>query len=333
VVFLFLTRTLIGCLLVILASGCRAQDVPTTPSGSPAAQLNRRIEIKVRSQFEIPPNIDVAIGSPTKSDFPGYQNLPITFTSSGKQTTVNFLLSNDGNTVARLEKYDIGQNPADTIPLENRPVRGAATAKVTIVSFDDLECPYCAQMHQEFFPVTADHYDGLVKIVYKDFPLTEIHPWAMHAAVDANCLAGQNPTAYWNYVDYVHTHVDEITGAAGAAHDAQQSFKALDTLTRDDGRRFKLDSAKLDQCVQAQDQTQIKASIAVGDRLGVSGTPTLFINGERIPGLVSKELLWMAIDRALRAAGVQPPQVADTSDTAAPAQPGPPAQSAPPKSK
>jgi protein-disulfide isomerase len=321
VVFLSLTRTLIGCLLVVLAAGCRAQNVPAPPPGSPTSQLNRRIEVAVRSQFEIPPNVDVSIGSPTKSDFPGYQNLPITFIGNGKQTIVNFLLANDGNTIARLEKYDISRNPAEMIPLDNRPVRGLATAKVTVVSFDDLECPYCSQMHAEFFPATAQHYKGLVKFIYKDYPLVEIHPWAMHAAVDANCLAGQDPTAYWKYVDYVHAHADEITGSA---HDNQQSFKMLDALAGDEGSRSKLDSAKLDKCIQAQNQTEIKASMALGERLGVSGTPTLFINGERIPGLLSEQLLWTAIDRALRAAGVQPPQVAETSSPATTAQPAPP---------
>jgi protein-disulfide isomerase len=319
VAFLSLTRTVIGCLLVILAAGCRAQNVPA-PALSPTSQLNRRIEVAVRSQFEIPPDVDVSIGSPTKSDFPGYQNLPITFASNGKQTTVNFLLANDGNTVARLEKYDISRNPAEMIPLENRPVRGPATAKVTVVSFDDLECPYCAQMHAVLFPATAQHYKGLVKFVYKDYPLVEIHPWAMHAAVNANCLAIQDPTAYWNYVDYVHAHANEITGAA---HDNQQSFKTLDSLASDEGSRSKLDSAKLDKCIQTQDQTQIKASMALGERLGVSGTPTLFINGERIPGMLSEQLLWMAIDRALRAAGVEPPEVAETSSPTTPSQPAP----------
>lgn len=323
-----LTRTLIGCLLLVLAAGCKAQSVS---SPSLDSQLNRRIEIAVRSQFEIPPNVDVSIGSPTKSDVPGYQNLPITFTGAGKKTTVSFLLSNDGNTVARLEKYDISHNPAETIPVENRPVRGDASAKVTIITFDDLECPYCEQMHKEFFPATADHYKGLVKFIYKDYPLEEIHPWAMHAAVNANCLAVQNPTAYWDYVDYVHTHVEEITGTG---HDNQQSLKALDTLTRDEGRRSNLDSAKLDQCIQTQDQTQVKASLALGGRLGVSGTPTLFINGERVPGLLSEPILWTAIDRALRAAGVQPPpEVATTSSPATTSTPAASADSATPPNK
>ena len=67
-------------------------------------------------------------------------------------------------------------------------------------------------MHQQLFPAIQDHYKGLVKFIYKDFPLVEIHPWAMHAAVDSGCLAEQNGDAYWRFVDYLHGHTDEVTG-------------------------------------------------------------------------------------------------------------------------
>jgi protein-disulfide isomerase len=313
VVFLSVRRILVWCLLVSLSAGCKAQSSSSTAANNsspvPTSQLNRRIEVLVRSQFEVPPNVDVAIGATSKSEFPGFENLPITFSSHGKQTVVNFLLSSDGNTVARLERFDISHSPADMISIQNRPLRGTTDAKVTIVNFDDLECPYCARMHQQLFPATLDRYKGLIKFYYKDYPLVEIHPWAMHAAVNANCLADQSPEAYWKFVDYVHSHGDEITGTA---HDAQQASKTLDKLTREEGQRSGLDLAKLDACVAKQDEATVRASMKQGDSLGVSGTPTLFINGERISGALPQAELWIAIDRALREAGVQPPpQVAE----------------------
>jgi protein-disulfide isomerase len=217
---------------------------------------------------------------------------------------VNFLLSSDGNTVARLERFDISHNPADLLSVQNRPWRGIPDAKVTIVNFDDLECPYCARMHQQLFPDIQDHYKGLVKFIYKDFPLVEIHPWAMHAAVDSGCLAEQNGDSYWRFVDYLHGHADEVTGPA---HDAQQAGKTLDKMAHDEGERSKLDLAKLDACIAKQDETAVRASMKQGDSLGVNGTPTLFINGERISGVLPEAELRTAIDRALREAGVQPP--------------------------
>jgi protein-disulfide isomerase len=260
--------------------------------------------VLVRSQFEVPPNVDVAIGATSKSEFPGFENLPITFSSNGKQTVVNFLLSSDGNTVARLERFDISHSPADMISLQNRPLRGTPAAKVTIVNFDDLECPYCARMHEQLFPATLDRYKGLVKFFYKDYPLIEIHPWAMHAAINANCLADQSPEPYWKFVDYVHSHGSDITGPAKDVHEAE---KTLDKLAREEGQRSTLDQARLDACIVKQDESVVRASMKQGDSLGVNGTPTLFINGERISGALPQPQLWTAIDRALREAGVQPP--------------------------
>jgi protein-disulfide isomerase len=301
VVFLLRTRFLFGCLAFLLAAGCKAQDTPNNP------KVDRRIEILVRSQLNVPQDWKVSVGPRSKSDIPGFDAIPITFSSTSdpsKQQTLNFLLSKDGNTLARLSKWDLSKNPADLISIANRPVRGNPDAKVTIINFDDLECPYCARMHAQLFPDTMDHYKGLVRVIYKDFPLVEIHPWALHAAVDANCLAAQSPTAYWSYVDYLHTHGEDISGPQ---RDPAKSAATLDKLARDEGQRSKLDSGKLDACLAKQDDSVVRASMKEGDALGVDGTPTLFINGERLSGALPEEQLWMAIDRALAAEGVTPP--------------------------
>ena len=323
VAFLSVRRALVWCLLVTLSAGCKAQSslssATSNASPVPIPQLNRRIEVLVRSQFEVPPNVEVAIGATSKSEFPGYENLPITFSNNGKQTVVNFLLSSDGNTVARLERFDISHSPSEMISTQNRPLRGAQDAKVTVVNFDDLECPYCARMHEQLFPSTLDRYKGLIRFYYKDYPLVEIHPWAMHAAVNANCLADQSADAYWRFVDYVHTHGAEITGPA---HDSQAAFKTLDKLTGEEGQRSKLDGTKLDQCVAKQDETVVRASMKQGDSLGVNGTPTLFINGERVEGAIDAKDLRIALDRQLKAAGVEPPPPPPAPAKTAPQQPG-----------
>ncbi|HZU09540.1 MAG TPA: thioredoxin domain-containing protein [Pseudacidobacterium sp.] len=298
------TRFFFGCLALLLAAGCKAQDNPNDLNN---AKIDRRIEVLVRSQLNVPQDWKVNIGPRSKSDVPGFDAVPITFSSmsdSSKQQTLNFLLSKDGNTLARLSKWDLSRNPADLISTANRPVRGNPDAKVTIINFDDLECPYCARMHAQLFPDTLDRYKGLIKVVYKDFPLVEIHPWALHAAVDANCLAAQSPTAYWNYVDYLHTHGDDVSGPQ---RDPAKSAATLDKLARDEGQRSKLDSGKLDACLAKQDDSVVRASMKEGDALGVDGTPTLFINGERLSGALPEEQVWMAIDRALKAEGITPP--------------------------
>ena len=91
---MFRSQLVLACALAaIVTLGCRAQNPP------PNASVERRIEVLVRSQFNVPSNYDVSLGGKTKSDIPGFDNLPVTFSHSGKQTTVTFLLSKDGNTL------------------------------------------------------------------------------------------------------------------------------------------------------------------------------------------------------------------------------------------
>jgi protein-disulfide isomerase len=282
--------------------------------------VERRIEVLVRSQFNVPPDYDVSLGGKTKSDIPGYDNLPVTFSHKGKQTTVTFLISKDGNTLARLERFDISKDPQSIYTLAHRPVRGNPDAKVTVVNYDDLECPYCARMHEELFPATLDHYKGLVRYVYKDFPLVEIHPWAMHASVDANCLGEQNSDAYWQFVDYAHDHGHEIDGDRS---DPKHSFTVLDEQARAIGKKVNLNQTKLDACIAKQDESAVRASMREGEKLGIDGTPQVFVDGERIPaGAQPTTAVWDSIDRALKADGITPPERSDV----APAPPTPPAQ-------
>jgi hypothetical protein len=180
---------------LVIASMCYAQaQAPSVPHDSApnSPSVNRRVEVLIRSQFSVPSGYEIVFGDKTKSDIAGYDTLPVTFMNGSKQTTANFLISKDCNTVARLEKFDISKDPALAIQVDGRPIRGDEAAKVEIINFDDLECPYCARLNNELSSETMEHYKGLIKIVYKDYPMEELHPWAMHAAVDANCLADLN---------------------------------------------------------------------------------------------------------------------------------------------
>jgi protein-disulfide isomerase len=292
---------LAGLLCLSLAVGCKAQSAG---SSAQDATLNRRIEVMVRSQFNIPPEVSVTLGHRTSSNISGYDALPITLSNSSTKKVIDFLISTDNQKLARLETFDLAKNSIFNIDIAGRPIRGNPDAKVTIINFDDLECPYCARMHTSLFPATMDRYKDKVKFVYKDDPLTQIHPWAMHAAVDANCLAAQSSLVYWNFVDYVHSHGQEVNGED---RNVTKSFSALDRIARDEAALAKLDSGKLNACLQKQDETQIRASAKEAEALGIDGTPAVFVDGERINGAVPAEQVWLAIDRALRADGIELP--------------------------
>ena len=300
-------------LAIALTGGCKAQ------SAAPAANasLNRSIEVAVRTQFGVAPKYDLTIGARKPSTFPGYDSLTVTVSYGERKTDLDFLISADNKNLVRMDTFDLTKNPSQGIDIAGRPARGDAAAKITLINYDDLECPYCARLHSTLFPVTLDHYKGLVKVVYKDNPLFQIHPWALHAAVDANCLAAQSGDAYWAFVDYIHAHGQEVNGED---RNLPKSFDALNRIARQQGLLNKLDAGKLDGCMAAQDETKVRASVAEAEALHVDGAPALFIDGELVHGAVSAPELWKAIDRALRAQGIQPPVDQPQAAPAAPAQ-------------
>lgn len=293
------------CVVLAATAGCRAQ-APATPSKS-TAQLNARIETAIRNELSVPPVYNVTIGPEKKSSLSGYNSILVTFSLPGhpnRTQQLEYLISKDGNTLARLSKIDISKDPDAMLPIEGRPIRGNPKAKVTLVNFDDLECPFCARLHAELFPGIMDQYKGLIRVIYVDFPLTELHPWAMHAAVNANCLAAQSGKAYWNYVDYVHTHGEDITGPQP---ELSKSFATLDKLAEQEGVRDHLDTSKLDACVKKQDESVVRKEMMAGDRLGISATPTFYVNGVRWAGVLDPADLDLMINRALRQQGITPP--------------------------
>ncbi len=289
--------------LTLAALGCHAQ--PPAEGGKLSPELARRVEILIRSKSSVPPDYRIEVGPRTKSDVPGFDAISVTFASDEHTSKpMTFLLSQDGKTLAQFSKFDISQDPKDLVSGEGRPARGGPpSAPVLIVGFDDLECPFCARMHAQLFPALTDRYKDQVRIVYKDFPLGQ-HPWAMRAAVDVDCMAAQSDKGYWNLVDYIHAHAAEM---GGADRNVAKASETLDTLTKAEGKRQKVDEGALNACIAKQDETAIRASMKLGEQLGVDSTPALFINGERVVGAIPMKYVYKAIDNALIAAGQTPP--------------------------
>ena len=308
-------------LVFLLCLGCAAQSNTSTSNSS---DLNRRIELQIRTHFQIPSKVEIVVGERKPSDMPGYDTLAVTLINGEKKTPYDFLISKDNNTLGRFSKMDISAatDPMSRIDLAGRPVRGNPNAKVLVVNFDDFQCPYCAVMHTALLENILKPYGDRIKLVYKDYPLP-FHPWAMHAAVDANCLAAQSPDAYWGFADYMHTNLEKIQGARSTKRTLDEQVKDVDQVALDQAAQHKLDSTKLAACMKAADQKPIEASIKEGDALGVDGTPTMFVNGERVDGAVPPEELRLVLDRALRDAGQPVPAAAEAP---APPPPSPPAK-------
>jgi protein-disulfide isomerase len=296
--------------LVLVCLGCSAQSAPP--------EVARRIEQQVRSFYTIPADVKINLSPLKPSEFPNYDALTITFDGGQKKTNYEFLLARDGKTLLRMTKLDLSKDPfaeiMKKIDVSNRPTRGDGKAKVVAVNYDDFECPFCSRMHQTLFPQLLKEYGDRVVFIYKDYPLAEIHPWATHAAVNANCLAAQNKDAYWDFADYIHANQSEVN--AEKTHDGQ--FAVLDRLALSQGQKRGLDTPKLQACIKAQQDDIVKASVHEGEALGVEATPTMFVNGEKVDGALPISELRAVLDRALVQAGVPAPVHPVSASTAAP---------------
>jgi protein-disulfide isomerase len=285
--------------LLLVCAGCSAQDV--------SPDLKTRIQRQVQAHYDLPPDVTVEVGPRHPSDFPTYDLVTVTLNGNGKSQKLDFLLSQDGKTLAKVTKIDLTKDiyaeRMGKIDVKGRPVRGNPNAKVTIVNYDDLQCPFCSRMHATLMQEILPQYGDRIKVVYKDFPLP-MHPWAEHSANNANCLAAENGTAFWEFADYVHANQKAISGPA---QDLPKSKAELDRIALDLGKKHGADMGRLQACVKDQPDKALKASMAEGESLGLNATPTLFINGQKLEGAVDAEEVKAVLNQQLLAAGIQPP--------------------------
>jgi protein-disulfide isomerase len=288
----------LSILLLLLSAGCSAQTV--------SPEVKAKIQRQIQAQYDLPTEITVDVGPRRPSEFPSFDYVTITLKGREHEQKVDFLLSQDGKTLAKVTKIDLTKDiyadRMSKIDVAGRPVRGNPNAKVTIVNYDALQCPFCSRMHTTLMTEILPLYGDRVKIVYKDFPLS-MHPWAKHSANNANCLAESNSTAFWEYADYVHANQKAI----GSGSDMTRSTAELDRIAVDIGKKNGVDTTKLQACLKSQPDKILKASMAEGESLGLNATPTMYINGQKLEGAVDADEVRAVINAQLLAAGIQPP--------------------------
>lgn len=267
---------------------------------SASSELAMKIQHQIRFYYNIPPDVPLSVGGLSPSpEFPKYDFVVITVDNAGRKQQITFLVSKDGSSMKRMIDFDLRKDPfAETMKKINtagRPTRGAKQSRVVVVSFDDFECPWCSRMHQTLFPEILKEYGDRVTFIYMDYPMVQLHPWALHAAVDANCLAAQNNESYWDFADDIHAHQSQVSNEKTPA----DRLDALDRLTLLQGQKYHLDEVKLRACVKTQDESAVQASMKEAHAVGVEATPTLFVNGERLDGAVPVAQLRVALDNAL----------------------------------
>lgn len=163
------------------------------------------------------------------------------------------------------------------------PSLGTDNAKVTIVEFSDFQCPFC----QEAFPIVREimnKYEGSVKFIYRDFPVSSLHADAELAAEAGGCVAEQNLAKFWGFHDQLFINQADLSQAA---------------LTRY-ASNVGVDTDKFTACLNEHRYAdEVASDYKDGVAAGVTGTPTFFINGRRVPGVIPLDIFKSVIDRLL----------------------------------
>jgi protein-disulfide isomerase len=167
------------------------------------------------------------------------------------------------------------------VSIDGAPVRGAANAPVTIVEFSDFHCPFCKRVLPTLKDLEAKYGDK-VKLVFRDFPIEQLHPGARKAHEAARCASEQGK--FWAYHDVLFDKAPQTSA---------NDLKA-------DAREVGLDLAKFDQCVASGKHKElVQKDIDEGTRLGVNGTPAFFINGVALSGAQPLDTFMSVVEREL----------------------------------
>ena len=173
--------------------------------------------------------------------------------------------------------------PKIEVATDGKPALGTDGAPVTIVEFSDFQCPYCRQVQPTVKRLMAE-YEGKVKLVFRDFPLRNIHPQAQKAAEAAQCAAEQKK--FWPYHDKLFTAASlQIDDLKKYAHELELNVEQFAAC---------LDSNKY--------VGGIDADMQAGQNAGVNATPTFFVNGYPLSGAASYERFKEVVDAALEQA-------------------------------
>jgi protein-disulfide isomerase len=178
------------------------------------------------------------------------------------------------------------------IGVDDDPALGDPKAKVTIIEFGDYQCPSCRMFWKEVEPrLRKDYVDtGKVRLVYRDFPIVQLHPEAALAAVAANCAGAQDK--YWQYHDKVFREQYNKGDDLVRFKDADLKKWAKD---------LNLDAAAFNACVDSgRYSDEVAKDMADGDGIGIQGTPTFFINGRVVGGAQPYPVFRQIIEEELK---------------------------------
>jgi len=265
-------------------------------SGQNAAKKNAFdktwMETYVRHLWVLEPDYKVEISDPKPSaDLPGFKEITVTVSQGAASQELKLLATSDGSKIVEGSVYGAGGNPykpnLDKLKTQFTPSMGTPGAPVVIVEFSDMECPHCKEEAKTLSENLLKTYPKEVRLYFKDFPLTNIHPWARAAAMDGRCVFHNNPDSFWPYLDWIFSQQDGVTPENLRAKVMEWAKGQKD-----------IDSLQLGRCIDEKaTEKEVDDSAAEALALQVDGTPTLFVNGRKVPASAAED--WPTMKRLI----------------------------------
>jgi len=246
-------------------------------------------ESYVRHLLLVDPRVQIIIDNPKAAPIAGLKELDVHMTFEGRSQDEVFYVAGDGQQVLFGKVFDINHSPfqadLDKIHTDLSPILGAPGAPLVIVLYSDFQCPACKEEAKMIRDNIVKTYPTQVRVYFKDFPLEQIHPWAKGGAIAGRCVFRQNALSFWDYYDWVYEHQTEVTP------------ENLKDKVLEFAKNKNLDTLQLGRCMDTKaTEGEVDKSLAEGKGLKIDQTPTLFINGRRIPGSIPWQNMKQLID-------------------------------------
>jgi protein-disulfide isomerase len=260
---------------------------------SPAPKWdNSRLEQFIRHLFLWGPQIQVKLSEPAPSPIPGLYELRVTGSFQQSSQEELFYVTADGSHLLRGSVFRTDRPPyaAELARLrtEGHPSLGAKDARLQLVVFSDFQCGFCREEARSLRENLPKAFAGQYRLVFRDLPLEQIHPWAKAAAVAGRCAFRQGDAIFWKYHDWVFEKQQEIKPDNFRA-------KALEWV-----RNSGADEAAFAACLDSPEAAaEVASSVAEARALRIQSTPTLFVNGRALSGSIPWQQLKAILDLEL----------------------------------
>jgi protein-disulfide isomerase len=264
---------------------------PVSAQNQKKSALDKAVlEAYVRHLYVLKSEIKVQVTDPKPSQVEGFVEVVVRASLGDASQDFPFLVSKDGSKILQAAVYDVNSNPfkpdLDKLKTEFQPSLGTPGAPVVLVAFSDFECPVCKGEAIMLRQNLLTAYPTQVRLYAKDFPLDSIHQWARPAAIAGRCVFRQNSNSFWSYYDWIFAHQADITPAnlKDKVMEWAKGEKDVDVL-------------QLGRCMDTKaTEAEVDKNAAEGRALQVNATPTLFVNGRRIPQAIDWTNLRSIID-------------------------------------